>query len=171
MECSARGDLTRRHNAICAVVAYAASQAGLAPVREMRGLIQGNQEKPADVYVEHFDGGRSLVIDISVTSPVQASLVTAAAETQLFAAQKRVRDKHAKYDSKLPGRAYLMVAAVETFGGWHCEAKKVFKRLAEMIAGRNNTRWQQELKLLYGRLAMALMRYNANAFLSRRCDI
>ena len=136
-----------------------------------RGLIQGNQEKPADVYIDAFDGRRSLVIDVSVTSPVQSSLVARTAEMQLHAAQKRVDSKHAKYDAKLPARTYLMVAAVETFGGWHGEARKVFKRLAEMIGGRNNTRWQAELKILYVRLAMALMRSNANAFLSRRCII
>jgi hypothetical protein len=171
VECGVRGDLIRRHNSICAVVADMATQGGLAPIREMRGLIPGNQEKPADVYIDGFDGGRNLVIDVSVISPMQSSLVTSAAHTQLYAAQQRVDRKHAKYDAQLPPTAHLVVAAVETYGGWHPEAKKVFKRLAEIVAGRNNTRWQAELKNFYVRLAMALMRANANAFLSRRNDV
>ena len=168
VECSTGGDPTRRHDRICVVVADAARQAGLHPVREKRYIIQGNGEKPADVYIDAFDGGRSLAIDVSVTSPVQASLVAGAAETQLFAAQRRVDSKHTKYDSNLPRATDLVVAAVETFGGWHPEGRTIFKRLAEMIAGHHNTRWQLELKLLYQRLAMALMRSNANSFLSRR---
>ena len=52
--------------------------AGLAPVKEGRALIPGNNMRPADIFIPHWAGGRDAALDVTVlptlskTEPEQA---------------------------------------------------------------------------------------------------
>ena len=70
--CGSQGERIARHNHLRDAIYHAAATASLAPLREERALLPGVEQRPADVLLPHFSGGRHCCIDVCVVSSLQA---------------------------------------------------------------------------------------------------
>lgn len=52
--------------------------AGLGPVKEPDGLLPGSDDRPADVLIPFWSGGRDAVLDFTMVNPLGADLVSKA---------------------------------------------------------------------------------------------
>ena len=69
--CGYQSERIARHNHLRDALFSAAASANLAPRKEERALIPGNNAKPADVLIPHFSAGKDLALDVTVVSPFQ----------------------------------------------------------------------------------------------------
>ena len=68
--CGSQGERIARHNHIRDVLYSTASSANLGPTKEERALIPGRGNKPADVLIPSWTGGRDTALDVTVVSPL-----------------------------------------------------------------------------------------------------
>ena len=71
ISCASQGERISRHNHLRDALFQAAVSASLGPSREDRGLLPGVENRPADVYIPLWAGGRDAALDITVVSPFQ----------------------------------------------------------------------------------------------------
>ena len=53
----------------------------MAPRKEENALLPGTNERPADVLIPHWTGGRDTALDVVVSSPLLADRVARSADT------------------------------------------------------------------------------------------
>ena len=70
-----------RHNHLRNAIYEAALAANLAPRKEEQALIPSRNNKPADVLIPFWTGGRDTALDVTVRSPLSPSYVNRAAVT------------------------------------------------------------------------------------------
>ena len=99
--CGGNGDRIFRHDSIRDAIFSAAQTAALAPRKEFPSLIPGCRNRPADVFLPHWDRGLPTALDVSVISTLQQRTVRGAAENQGYA---------------LCGRWLLMLPLAERWG-------------------------------------------------------
>ena len=71
MVCGTGAECIARHNALRDALHDTAAAAGLAPTKEGRALLPGNDRRPADVFLPGWAGGRDATIDVTVVHPLQ----------------------------------------------------------------------------------------------------
>ena len=112
--CGSNGDRIFRHDSIRDAVFSAAQSAALAPRKEFPSLIPGHQNRPADVFLPHWDRGLPAALDISVISTLQQRTVHGAAETQgyeLSVCEERKMATHAS-SCRAVGVSFIPLAIV-----------------------------------------------------------
>ena len=62
--CASQGERIAQHNHLWDALFHAASSASLAPQREERALLPGVEQRPADVLLPHFSGGKHCCINV-----------------------------------------------------------------------------------------------------------
>ena len=85
MSCGTGGERISRHNHLRDALHEMAVSAGLAPTKEGRFLLPGDNKRPADVFIPFWDGGRDAALGVTVVNPLQAATVGGAATTPGFA--------------------------------------------------------------------------------------
>ena len=85
VSCQGRGDIISRHDRVRDTIMTACSSANLSPVCEQKHLLPENNSRPGDVYLTSFIAGQPAALDVTITSPLQASLISDAARTCGFA--------------------------------------------------------------------------------------
>ena len=96
MNCAWQGERITRHNSLRDVLHSTAVKAALGPTKEGQYLLPGEGGKPADIFIPRHAGGKDAALDVTVVNPLQAALVSQAAETPghaLKVAHKRKLDK------------------------------------------------------------------------------
>ena len=94
MNCAWQGERIARHNSLRDVLHSTAVKAALGPTKEGQYLLPGEEGKPADIFIP--PGGKDAALDVTVVNPLQAALVSQAADTPghaLKVAHKRKLDK------------------------------------------------------------------------------
>ena len=81
MCCGQEGERIARHNHLCDALHSAAVEEALHPTKEGRFLLQGSDQRPADVLIPNWAGGRDAALDVTVINPLQGPTVVGAAET------------------------------------------------------------------------------------------
>ena len=117
--CGGNGDRIFRHDSIRDAIFSAAQSAALAPRKEFPSLIPGCHNRPADVFLPHWDRGLPTALDISVISILQQRTVHGAAENQGYAlsiCEERKMATHAASCREV-GVSFIPLA-VESLGGW-----------------------------------------------------
>ena len=76
-----KGDRIKRHNIIRDILFEFCSAAAWGPVKEKLFLFPGSSERPADIFIPNYSGGKNLFVDVAVTCPVQHKYVVDAAQT------------------------------------------------------------------------------------------
>ena len=71
MVCGTGGERIARHNTLRDALHDTAAAAGLAPTKEGRALLPGNDRRPADVFLLGWAGVRDAAIDVTVVHPLQ----------------------------------------------------------------------------------------------------
>ncbi|KAL5505639.1 hypothetical protein EMCRGX_G007103 [Ephydatia muelleri] len=124
--------------------------------------------RPADILVSNPNGSASAAYDITVTSPLNPSIILEAGVSASTAAKAAEVRKHSKYDVKCSELEWRCTPlAVETYGAWGTEARDTFSFIASRIAIITNKSKSMILSTLYSKLGIILVRSNARAILMR----
>ena len=168
MCCGSGGERIARHNHLRDHLHETAAAAGLAPVREARFLIPGEDSRPADVLLPHWVAGQDAAMDVTVVNPCQVATVEGAATTAGHALEhafaRKVRGAAAACQAQ--GVTFLPMV-VESFGGWHEAAAREVGRLGAARARQSGQGEREAVRHLWGKLGMLLQRGNAAILVNR----
>ena len=138
VSCHGRGDMISRHDRIRNKVIWAGSGALLSPVSEQKSLLPDNNSRQGDIFLPVWNNGLPAALDVTVTSPLQSSLIINASEKSGFAlsaAEDRKYEQYAQNCSEV-GIQFIPLA-FETFGGFSETVRKTLKRIATLADNRN----------------------------------
>ena len=128
-------EVKARHNLICKSIASALNSIAGYAMREPNPF-QDNNKRPD---IEWHVDGRRIYLDVSVTHPLNPSVVAKAARWQLAAAAQRENEKNSKYRMLCECISSEFIPIVfETFGGYGAQCK-LFMSSLKAIARRNST--------------------------------
>ena len=168
MGCGGNGDRIFRHDSIRDAIFSAAQSAALAPRKEFPSLISGCQNRPADVFLPHWDRGLPSALDISVISTLQQRTVDGAANNQGYAltvCEERKMATHAA-SCRAVGVSFIPLA-VESLGGWSDLAAKTISRIGRLLGQRLGISPSITSRQLFQRCSVSLWRGNAALWLYR----
>ena len=149
---------------------FAATQsAALVPSKETPGVIPSSSARPADILLPTWSGGRPAALDVHVISPLQEQTVREASFTPGHALQVGVQRKLTSSLSacRSSGTDFIPLVA-EALGGLAEDAISTISAIGRAINNRTgSTDLSTSCKHLFGRVAVALWRGNANMWLHR----
>ena len=98
-------------------------------------LISEVEQRPADVLIPNWSGGRDAALDITVVNPLQVALLARAAVEPGYALSYQHKRKWQKHGEACwaEGMAFHPVVA-ETLGGWSQPAVDQIRRLGQALA-------------------------------------
>ena len=121
--------------------------------------------RPADVLVLNWERGKHAALDITVTSPLTPSILTAASWSEGVAVEAR---KHRANNPKCSELGWVCIPlAMETYGNWGRKVQYTFSCLASHLAIIPSSLKGKVLTELYSRLNFTLVRAMARALLAR----
>ena len=166
--CGFGGERIARHNLLRDALHQTAAAAGLAPTKEGRALIPGNNMRPADVFIPHWSGGRDAALDVTVTHPLQDRTRAGAAVTPGYAMDAAYARKvaGAGEQCRQQGIAFIPIVA-ESLGGWHPIAVEQIKKLGSALARHTGQEEGEAISHLVTRCSILLQR-GLTAFLLNR---
>ena len=118
------------------------------------GLTPGlSHIQPADILVLNWERGKHAALDITATSPLTPSILTAASLSEGAAAEEAEARKHGVNDPKCSELGWVCIPlAVKTYGNWGREAQTTFSHLASHLAITTSSHKGKVLIELYSRL-------------------
>ena len=165
--CASLGERIARHNYLRDALYHTAQSANLAPLREERALLPGG-DRPADVLLPHYAGGKHQAVDVCVVSSLQVQLVDGAAEEAGHALSHRYQQKWRKYGEACAQEGIsFLPAPMEVLGGFHDVTISLVKRLGESLARAGGQDEREVTRHLFQRLSILLIRGSASLILSR----
>ena len=166
--CGSAGERIMRHNLMRDVLYQTAAAAMLGPVKEGRFLLPGRDARPADLLIPRWSGGQDAALDVTVVSALQAAMVAGSATTDGYAVTKAFERKIAKAGEacRAEGISFVPLAA-DTLGGLHSVAVQQVKKLGAALARHQGQEEQEVVRHLFQRLALVLMRGNAQLLVNR----
>ena len=124
--------------------------------------------RPADMFVQGWDGGKPAAFDITVTSPLTPATISDASTVSGAAAYAAECRKHSTNDARCQELGWVCIPlAVETFGHWGKEAQNVFSRLASLLSIHQGRPKSVALFDIYSRMNMCLVRSVSRAIVGR----
>ena len=145
-----------------------AASAGLAPSKEGRALLPGNQRRPADILIPHWSGGLDAALDVTVTHPLQdltrAGEAAEPGHALSVAYVKKMRG--ASEQCKEQGLAFIPIVA-ESLGGFHPIAVQQLKKIASALARHTAQEESEAVHHLLSRCSLLLQRGTAALLLNR----
>ena len=139
LNCAWQGERIAWHNSLLDTIHSTAMSAALAPTKEGRFLLPGQGEKPADIFIPRWAGGKDAALDVTAIKPLQDAQVQGAASNPghaLAAAHKRKLDKSWE-DCHHQGIEFIPIA-VESLGAWHETAAAQVTKLGSALARQTN---------------------------------
>ena len=168
ISCGIGGERIARHNHVRDALVQSAVQAGLGPTREPDGLLPGSDDRPADLLIPFWSGGRDTAIDFTVVNPLQAALVKKTAQDGGSAVEHAHRGKIRKYGERCAAEGLVFVPlAVDTLGGWHPSALAILAMLGRQVASNTGREGQEGVRHLRQRIAVLLVRDNVAMLCAR----
>ena len=170
--CPVSGDRVKRHNALRDCFHEFCSNAAWGPVKEKPFLLPFSSERPADIFVPNFSGGKGLVVDFACTCPIQQKYVRPASQTVSFTCNKYAQEaKYDIYESRVKSEGHLYLPIVfESFGGMSDDAVDFVKKMLQSVSTRINENKVLVSKLFYEQISCILMRSIAKSLISRFPD-
>ena len=133
--CGTGGERIARHNALRDALHDTAAAAGLAPPKEGRALLPGNDRRPADILLPNWAGGRDAALDVTVVHPLQDAIrARAAAEpgyALIYAYNNKMRVTADLCDQQ---RIAFIPVVAESMGDWHKVAVEQLRKLGSALA-------------------------------------
>ena len=168
--CKRGGDVVTRHNRLRDVLVEYCHLAHVGCQVEM-GSGWGSEKsrtRPADVLIPNWSLGKPVALDLTVTSPLNAEIISEASVTAGSAAYAAEQRKHVANDPKCNELGWVHIPlAVELYGCWGSEARQTLSRLGSRLACQLRCSKSQAIIRLYGNLSITLVRANARALLAR----
>ena len=168
ISCGSQGERISRHDRLRDALFHTAVSAQLGPVKEERALLPGAEQRPADVLIPSWSGGRDTALDVTMVNPLCPTLVNRAAADPghaLATAHQRKWQKHGEA-CLAQGLAFIPLP-VETLGGWSGPAADQIRKLGQALAWSTGQEEGVTVKHLFGRLSVLLMRGNTALLLNR----
>ena len=120
LNCGAKNDFTRRHDAIKEILMEMFRAANLFPVAEKQCDIGSGKFSRFDISVENIlHEYKVLNMDLTIPNPLAKKIVAEAAKTPMAAAEHYVHLKNAKYSQYVTHDNFFSPAVIETFGAVH----------------------------------------------------
>jgi hypothetical protein len=162
--CTHSGDLIVRHNAVRNFVNRVATDALLSPFMEKRGILgETSGRRPGDVTIPMWSSGKSMAIDVAVTSPLAPSSVRLSTPCEEYAA-----GKHKKYDDGFRNQPWFFSALVlETTGAINAEGEELMRQLFRYAAKRQGREFSSFCGRGWARLSCNLQRAVSQMILAR----
>ena len=165
LRCSSSSDRTSRHNDTRDLVFHACRSAGLSTVPESRGLSESSRRRPGDIFIPNWSPA---ALDVTLTCPLQSTLINRAAEEVGYACKLAEERKLAASTELCQQSGFEFIPlALETSGGFGTSATSFLTLLAERCADNNLRDRAAEKRQLFQRINVAVHRSNANMVLSR----
>ncbi|KAL5474062.1 hypothetical protein EMCRGX_G028636 [Ephydatia muelleri] len=168
--CKRGGDVVTRHNHLRNVIVEFCHHSHLGVRVESGSGITPDLSRtwPADVLVLNWERGKHAALDITMTSSLIPSILTAASLSEGAAAEEVEVRKHRANDPKCSELGWVCIPlAVETYGNWGREAQSTFSRLASHLAIITSSHKSKVLTELYSRLNFTLVWAVARVLLAR----
>ena len=161
ISCGIGGERIARHNHVRDALLQVAVQGGLGPIKEPDGLLPGSDDRPADLLIPFWSGGRDTAIDFTVVNPLQAALVRKSAQDGSSAVEHSHNVKVRKYEERCAAEGISFVPlAVDTLGGWHPSALPIITRLGRQVASNVGREGDEVVRHFRQRLGVLLVRDN-----------
>jgi hypothetical protein len=168
ISCATGGDRIHRHDALRDRLHGFISAAGLTATVEERNIVASSSRRPGDIFIRNWTMGRPAALDVTVTSPLQASLVSRAAEIDGAAANVRETSKDVKNAEACDEAGVDFIPlAVETFGGWAPQARAAIKKIAGYWGARKGRPREKAVNEVHQTLSVTLQRGNAAMMVAR----
>ena len=166
--CGTGGERIVRHNAVRDAIFETAAAAGLAPLKEGRALLPGNNRRPADVFLHHWAGGLDAALDVTITHPLQDATRAGAATTPGHAMTVAFNNKCRVTEDlcREQGIAFIPIVA-ESLGGWHKVAIEQFSKLGSALARHTGQDEGEKTGHLIKRVGILLQKGLAGMLLNR----
>jgi hypothetical protein len=166
LTCRWGGHIGVRHDAVRDVVFHAAQAAALRVGKEVKDIITGLRERPADIL---FRTSPPEAVDFAITHCQQPSVVEQAArETGYAAATYATAVKDRKYKTRVENEGFIFTPAVcDVFGCWDSRGESLIKRVARNVADTTGATLADTERQLFQKVSVTLMRGNASALLAR----
>ena len=118
----------------------ACSGALLSPICEQKRLLPDKNSRPGafDIFLPVWNAGQPAALDVTVTSPLQSSLIISASEKSGFALSAAEDRKYKQYAQNCSEVGIQFIPlAFETFGGFSETVRKTLKPIATLSDNRN----------------------------------
>ena len=126
--------MVSRHNNLHDILAESCRRAHLGVQVEM-GNSDHSHTRPADLLVPNWVQGKPAAFDLSVTSPLNPTIISEASVTAGVAAKATEERKHRSNDAKCSELAWVCVPlVVESYGAWGKEALESISQLGSRLA-------------------------------------
>ena len=160
MVCKKAPGKIARHHVFNDIIWRAFDAAGIPAVKEPSGLDRQDRKRPHGLTLIPWRGGRSLVWDVTVVSPLAAFYVdreaTDAGTVSNMAATRKT-EKYSKY-STLSSAYQFEPIAVESLGVFSSTALNFISELGRRICVHTDVR---ETSYLFQRISIMLQRFNS----------
>ena len=127
-----------------------------------------SRTRPADVLIPNCSLGKPVALYLTVTSPLNAEIISeasVAAGSAAYAAEQRM---HVANYPKCKELGWVCIPlVVELYGCWGSEARQTLSRLGSRLACQLRCSKSQANTQLYGNPSITLVRANARALLAR----
>ena len=145
----------------------APQSAVLAPGKEVPSLIPGSKNRPADIFLPNWCGGRPAALDITVISTLQPSTLLGAAKGQGHTLQVGEEKKTAAHNKECRSVCVSFIPlVVESLGGWNDDAVVTFKRIGSSLGESTGLPPEEYTHHLFERLSVTPWRGNATQWLN-----
>ena len=115
--CNGLGDMISRHDRLRDKIVSACKAANLSPVCEQKNLIPETNSQPGDVYLPCWSAGQPAALIITITSPLQPSIISNAVRKSGFALRAAEDRRLEQYSQKCANIGFQFIpTAFESFG-------------------------------------------------------
>jgi len=143
---------------ICSIIWHAFGAAGIPAVKEPSGLDRQDGKRPDGLTLIPWQGGRSLVWDVTVVSPLAASYVDRSATDAGTVADMAASRKTEKYSS-LSSTYMFEPIAVENLRTFSSSTLDFLVQLGRRISSQSGD--VRESSYLFQRISVAIQRFNS----------
>ena len=146
----------------------AAQSAQLGPRKEEQALIPSRNNKPADVFIPHWTGGRSTALDVTVVHPLTPPRLASSAENPGQTLETAFTNKcRVTQDACLQEGIVFLPLPIETLGGMHKTTVQELKMIARAQARAKGQEDEEAIRHLFQRMSVLLMKGNSAILASR----
>ena len=150
-----------RHHNINDLVWRGLTRAGIPSTKEPSGLSRTDGKRPDGLTLIPWQGGKSLIWDVTVADTLAASHLSTTSITAGGAADAAAERKDEKYRELTRSHLFIPLSC-ETLGPMNLKARNFINDLGKRIAAATGD--HREGSFLFQRLSIAIQRFNSVCF-------
>ncbi len=165
--CSSGTGRIQRHDKVTVAISKLLHEAKQEHALELSHLTGDNKERPGDIFIPQWSGGKDLAVDVGVVCPTAPSYRSNASKERFYSANQMYARKESKYDKICAEKGFNYLPVVfETPGGVCGKSKDFFNILADRLASASCEEIPRAKHRIFTRISIALQRSNVIAILN-----